>query len=161
MATIRIRDTDRERIGFMKGMLSIQNFITTLLDKEEQPKEEPKPKRPNPKLKDKPAHPSFAIMKDAYLARWKINNGFEARWNGAIDATALNRLIKSLEAINTSDSPIIELWEVILDKLPQFYKDKTINAINKNLNGIIADIKNGGNKGSKLHQDGGIYDFRK
>ena len=113
----------------------------------------------NPDLKKKPVHPSFKQMKEIYTNHWSLNNGFEYQWNGAIDAGALNRLIKSLGNINESQLSIVDFFNVIMSKLPQYYEDKTINAINKNLNGIIATIKNGGNKGNKI-QDGGIYDHR-
>ena len=147
MPVIRIRPEDKERIEQMKGYLSVSAFITQTLDNLE--------KRPNKKQ----VHPSFAEMKGIYEHAWIANNNFAYRWNGAIDASALNRLIKSLEAINEGGKPIADLFAVIMDKLPNFYKDKTINAINKNLNGIIAEIKNGGNKSSKV-QNGGIFDHR-
>ncbi len=139
MPVIRVSEADYERIAQMKCYLSITKFITYILDKAEQPK------RSNPELKKKSVHPLFNDMKLAYLDKWKENNGFEARWQGVTDATALNRLIRSLESLNESEQPITALWKVILDKLPNFYKDKTINAINKNLNGIIAEIKQEGN----------------
>ena len=115
--------------------------------------------RPNPPKEKKPVHPSFQQMKEIYTNHWSLNNGFEYQWNGAIDAGALNRLIKSLGNINESQLSVVDFFNVIMSKLPQYYEDKTINAINKNLNGIIATIKNGGNKGNKI-QDGGIYDHR-
>ena len=105
--------------------------------------------RPNPKLKEKKVHPYFAKLKEIYYIYWQKYNGFEYRWNGAVDAQALNRLIKSLEAINESDNTIEDLFKIIMDKLPNFYKDKSINAINKNLSTIIAEIKNGNKQSSK------------
>ena len=112
--------------------------------------------KPNPKLKEKKVHPLFNTMKGIYTNVWRVNNSFDYRWNGAVDATALNRLIKNLEGM-TDKSPA-DLFRFIMNKLPTFYKDKTINAINKNLNGIIAEIKNGGNKRNKV-QVGGDFDF--
>ena len=151
MPVIRIKLEDKERLDFMRGLIPATQFFTLLLDKYEQPTKKP--------VKEKKVHPLFNEMKGIYEHAWIANNNFAYRWNGVVDASALNRLIKSLEAINEGGKPIADLFAVIMDKLPNFYKDKTINAINKNLNGIIADIKNGGNKAGQIpHQ--GKYDFR-
>ena len=146
MPVIRIRPEDKERIEQMKGYLSVSAFITQTLDNLE--------KRPNKKQ----VHPYFNEWKKIYCNWWEKHNGFEYRWNGAIDATALNRLIKSFEAMNLANDKT-GMFEALMTNLPKFYWDKTINAINKNLNGIIAEIKNGGNKSSKV-QNGGIFDHR-
>ena len=110
--------------------------------------------------KTKTKHPDFDEMKEIYSDYWMEYNRVAYQWNGVIDNTALNRLIKSLENLNTSDNSLSDLFRIIMGKLPEFYKDKSINAINKNLNGIIATIKNGGDKGRKI-QSSGIYDFTK
>lgn len=148
MPVIRIRTTDKERIDHMKGYLSTAAFITKLLDEAEQPKKKAKTK-----------HPDFDKIKELYLSYWFEYNKFKYQWNGVIDNTATNRLIKSLDNINESNLSIVDLFTIIMGKLPDFYKDKSINAINKNLNGIIAEIKNGRNKATKL-QNGGHFDFR-
>ena len=110
------------------------------------------------KKKQKIVHPDFSTLKDIYMHVWDKNNHVPYQWS-LVDATALNRLITSMTNINEKKAPIPDLFRVIMDNLPEFYKDKSINAINKNLNGIIADIKNRRNKGGKV-QNGGIYDFR-
>ena len=110
------------------------------------------------KKKQKIVHPDFSTLKDIYIDAWDKNNRTPYQWS-LIDATALNRLIVSMTNINEKKAAIPDLFKVIMDNLPEFYKDKSINAINKNLNGIIADIKNRRNKGSKV-QDAGQYDFR-
>ena len=143
MSVIRVTPEDKKRIDFMRGLVSVSKFMTVILDKYEQPK-----KQGNPQLKDKKTNPNFQRMKDHYVFYWKKYNGFEYRWNGLIDATALNRLIKTLEGM-TEGSDVAEPFLYILEKLPKFYHDKTINAINKNINQILAEIKNG----SKGKQD--------
>ncbi len=154
MPAIRIKPEDKERLDFMRGLIPSTQFFTLLLDNYEQPKEKP--------IKEKKkTHPQFQSIKDIYFEYWEKNNGFEYTSWSVVDASATNRLIAQLEKINQSDCTISGFFQIIMSKLPDFYKNKTINAINKNLNGIIADIKNGGNKGTKLHQDGGIFDHRK
>jgi hypothetical protein len=103
----------------------------------------------------KPVHPAFNELKEIYMEYYQKYNRREFYWRGAIDATALNRLIKTLEALPRKGESITDLFRVIMDKLPRFYKDKSINAINNNINGIITEIKTGtvGNISSK-------YDWR-
>ena len=103
-------------------------------------------------------HIHFDELKQIYCDFWNEYNKTVYQWNGVIDNSALNKLIRSLERINTSTYHITDLFKIIMSKLPEFYKDKSINAINKNLNGIIAEIKNGRNKNRAI-QNGGIYDF--
>lgn len=112
-----------------------------------------------PTTKAKKVHPLFDPLKQIYCENWRINNGMDYRWNGVIDSSALNRLIKTLTAINNSEHTIDDLFSAIMTNLPPFYKDKTINAINKNINGIIADIKNRGNKAKEVPNIG-TFDFR-
>jgi hypothetical protein len=107
--------------------------------------------------KKKGTHPEFQRLKDIFMAVWEKNNNFQYRWS-VIDATALNRLIVNLESINKSDKPVSELFGALMQHLPDFYKDKNINAINKNINGIIADIKRGANKAT-ANQQAGKYNF--
>ena len=115
--------------------------------------------RPNPELKKKKVHPAFAPLKQIYFDTWKKNNGFQyTGWN-VVDASALKRLIKQLEALNKEGNPLEDLFKVIMDRLPGFYHDKRINAINNNLNGIIAEIKQGGNK-TKAIPNLGEFDWR-
>ena len=143
MPVIRITEPDKKRIDFMRGLISVSKFMTVILDRFEQPKQQG-----NPQLKDKKTHPSFKRLKDIYFEYWNINNGFEYGWNGLIDATALNRLIKTLERM-TKGRDVSAAFEYIMKNLPKFYHDKTINAINKNINQILAEIKNGNTKDSK------------
>ena len=119
------------------------------------------------KKKQKVIHPDFSTLKDIYMDVWEKNNTINYQWS-VVDATALNRLITTLsnsviwikgKSSKVDPNKIVDFFRAIMDNLPEFYKDKSINAINKNLNGIIADIKNRRNKGSKV-QNGGIYDFR-
>jgi hypothetical protein len=107
-----------------------------------------KPRGPQLKKPKTDPHPLFNDMRQAYKDAWLQNNKFEYKWNGVIDATALHRLIHSLENINQSDESIVDLFKIILDKMPEFWHDKSINALNKNLNGIIASIKKGTGLGS-------------
>jgi hypothetical protein len=158
MPVIRIKETDKERIDYMKGYLSISSFITSLLDKEEQPKE-PEVKRPNPELKKKPTHPHFAECKAGFLEYWKKRNGYEFKSWGVQHATALNSLIRKIESMDNSNNTL-EVFGIIMEKLPTFYHNKFLTAINKNYDSIIAEIKQGGRTKSTKIQDGGIYDFR-
>lgn len=143
MPVIRVTPEDKERIDFMRGLVSVSKFMTVILDRYEQPKPQG-----NPQLKDKKTHPYFANLKEIYIHYWKINNGFDYRWNGLIDATALNRLLKTLEGMVVGSSVVPDTFTYIMQNLPKFYHDKTINAINKNINQILAEIKNG-NKQNK------------
>ena len=150
---IRITSPDYERMNHMKGYLSYTRFVTTLLDKEEQPR------KPNPQIKKPPTSPHFAPIKELYFNKFKENNGFEyTDWSG-VQAKSLNQLIVKLTKINESDAPITDIFKVLMDKLPTFYKSHNLSSINKNLNAIIGTIKNGGDKG-KIIQDGGKFDFR-
>ena len=118
----------------------------------------PTPKS-NPELHKKGTHADFAAMKQVFLDTWLKNNNFDyTDWSG-VQAIALNGIIKKLQIINKNDASILSLFSVIMSRLPDFYKPHNLSSINKNLNGIIATIKNGGNKGNKI-QDGGIYDHR-
>lgn len=153
MPVIRIKQEDKERIDHMRGLVSTTKFMTVILDRAEQPLQ-----KGNPDLKKKKVHPQFGELRKIFEEAWTKRNGFAYRWSGAADASALNRLIKTLESL-AGESTITDLFTIIMDRLPVFYHDKTINAINKNINGIIADIKSGGNKTSKV-QNGGEYDFR-
>ena len=114
----------------------------------------------NPKIKDKKTHPLFGTLKQIWLDTWKQNNKYDFLSWGAAHSVALNQIIKKIETQDKTNSTV-EVFSVIMTQLPQFYKDKFLTAINKNYDTIISDIKNGGNKNPKLHQDGGIYDFRK
>ena len=119
------------------------------------------------KKKQKIVHPDFSTLKDIYIDVWEKNNTINYQWS-VVDATALNRLITSLsnsvlyikgKTSKVDPNKIVDFFRAIMDNLPEFYKDKSINAINKNLNGIISTIKNGRNKSNKV-QDGGQLDFR-
>ena len=162
MPVIRIKESDKLRIDFMKGYLSISSFITSLLDKAEQPKEDPEPRRENPSIKKKETHPLFGTLKDIYITTFENNNRVKYTSWSVIDAQALNKLIKQLEVINESNKPLDDLFAVLMDKLPNFYRDKKINAINNNLSTIISEIKNGNSKDSKgwdnIHPD---HDWRR
>lgn len=98
----------------------------------------------NPQLKKKAAHPDFAIFKQLYLEAYKAWNGYDyLGWN-VIQAKALNGVISKCEQLlEASDHDIISMWNAILQKMPQFYKGKSLNAINNNLNGIINEIRTG------------------
>ena len=111
----------------------------------EEPKEDYKVK----KKPVKKTHPYFNSIKEIYIEAWESNNGVKYTSWGVVDATATNKLIRQLESINESKQPVNDLFRVIIDKLPNFYKDKSINAIAKNLSSIIAEIKNGNKKDSK------------
>lgn len=111
------------------------------------------------KAKPKPKHHLFDDMKEIYCEFWLMNNGFDYKWNGVIDNTALNRLIKTCEDLNVKGESLTDFFTALMTHLPQFYKNKSINAINKNVNGIIADIKSGNTPGQITNA--GRYDFRK
>ena len=151
---VRIKESDYERMNLMKGYLNFMNFFTKLLDDLEQPKKEIKTK-----LKST-VHPDFEYCKMIFFDRWKQRNRYEFKSWGPAHAKALNDLIRKIESMSDGDNTV-DVFTVLMDKLPAFYQDKYLTAINKNYDSIIAEIKNGGNKGSKLHQDGGIYDHRK
>ena len=114
----------------------------------------------NPKIKDKKTHPLFGTLKQIWLDTWKQNNKYDFLSWGAAHSVSLNAIIKKIE-VQTEGENTEQVFQIIMDKLPQFYRDKFLTAINKNYDTIISDIKNGGNKGNKLQQDAGIYDWRK
>lgn len=112
----------------------------------------------NPPLKNKKVHPDFNHMKEIFMDTWLKNNGYKyTSWSG-VQAQALNKIITKLEALDTSNN-ILGAFQVLMDKLPDFYKTKNVTAINGNFDSIIADIKRG-TKQSNLIQDAGKFDFR-
>lgn len=117
-----------------------------------------KPPQPNPQLKGKKTHPLFSELKQIFLDTWKANNNYDFLSWGAAHSVALNSIIKKIE-IQTEGENTKQVFQIIMDKLPLFYRDKFLTAINKNYDTIIADIKNGGNKACKV-QNGGQFDFR-
>jgi hypothetical protein len=143
---IRIDDYHKLKERGLKERRKLVDVISMLLEQDKETKETP---RPNPSIKKKEAHPSFNQFKEIYTNHWSLNNGFEYKWNGVIDSTATNRLIRNIESRNEKGASLEEFFTVIMQNLPDFYKDKTINAINKNLNSIISEIKNGNKKDSK------------
>ena len=146
---LRIADYNKlKEIGITERRKMI-DVISMLLEK----------KKPNPQLKEKKTHPAFHSLKEIYIEYWHKYNGFEYTSWGVVDASALNRLINQLESINESELSIIEFFRIIMDKLPDFYKNKTINAINKNLPSILSDIKNGKQIKEKFPNIGPL-DFR-
>ena len=112
----------------------------------------------NPKIKDKKTHSLFGPLKQIWLDTWKQNNKYDFLSWGAAHSVALNQIIKKIETQDKTGSTE-EVFIIMMNKLPQFYRDKFLTAINKNYDTIISDIKNGGNKDSKI-QDGGRFDFR-
>lgn len=160
MPVIRIKDEDKIRFDFMRGLIPASSFFTLLVDKYEQPEvEEVKPKRSNPPLK-KEVHPQFGRCKDIFFEYWIKRNQYDFKdWNGA-HAKALNGLIKKIESSGSfTGVQVLDIFTVLMDKLPAFYHNKYLTAINSNYGSIISDIKNGGNK-TTTNQDGGAFDFR-
>ena len=113
----------------------------------------------------KKVHPLFGTLKQIWLDTWKQNNKYDFLSWGAAHSVALNQIIIKIETQLLTSTDMIgngetqQVFQIIMDKLPQFYKDKFLTAINKNYDTIIADITNGGNKGKQI-QNGGKLDFR-
>ena len=143
---VRIQDYLKLKERGIKERRKLVDVISMLLEQKEETQEAAKP---NPSLKKKETHHAFNQFKEIYTNHWSLNNGFEYKWNGVVDSTALNRLIKNIESRNEKQGSLVDFFIAIITNLPDFYKDKTINAINKNLNNIISEIRNGNKKTSK------------
>jgi len=105
------------------------------------------PPRANPSKTKTKVHPEFARCKELFMNYWKFYNDYDfMSWSGA-QAKALNSIIKKIEAQSENKAAPFNVFEIILKNLPEFYKNKTLTAINGNYDTIIAEIKAGtGNK---------------
>ena len=165
MSIIRIREKafsllDRERVKQDRSItfLASKAIEEMYTDKPAlEPVPEP-PKKGNPQLKKKAPHPQFGKMKDLYFQYFKQWNGFEYQGWGLIQVKALNDIIKSLEnLLQDSDHDIVSFWDAILQKMPTFFKSKSLHAIKNNINGIIIEIRTGGRSGEPVSSK---YDWR-
>jgi len=120
--------------------------------------QEKKPNK-NPQLKrSKPEHPEFKQFKDLYLEAYQTWNGFKFLDWGVIQAQAMNSIIsKCKETVSESGGDAVSFWQAILIGMPQFFKGKSLHAINNNLSGIITEIRTGGRSGQPVSSK---YDWR-
>ena len=116
----------------MKGYLSITKFITSVLDKAEQPVKQTKPK----------ADPRTKEIVDIFFKEYEKANGIKPDF-GKAEGMHVKQLIKKLDELNESELPIQDLFRAVMQNLPDFYKSKSIRAINGNIKSIIAEIKQG------------------
>jgi hypothetical protein len=85
-------------------------------------------------------HPLHTKFIEAFCIHWERLNGFKYGMTQA-DVGAVKALIKKCEKLDEKNAGTLELFEIVLEKLPNWYKDKGLAIINSKFNDIIAEIK--------------------
>ena len=111
--------------------------VVEFLDKKDKPK---------PNVKTESEYSDFHKMKVFFVEFYKNNTGSKYHFTGA-DATAIKQLEKKITEDLNGAQNILEFWEVLLNNLPQWYKDNlSLKVINSKYNELKTAIQqtNGG-----------------
>ena len=93
------------------------------------------------KHKKKNVDPRFNDIKEIFFDMWEEQNGFKYLDFGPADAAHIKQIIAKLDKINIKDADIRDMFKLIMERLPDFYRGKNIKIINGKLTEIIATIK--------------------